>query len=209
LYAALFGTSLAWAAHAGVDWDWEMPAVTAGVFALGGAALATHERELMPSFATQGVRIAASLVLLVSAVVPGLVLASQRSLNDSLDALRAGRCGEAIDRASDSISTLEIRPEPYEVVGLCQIRAALPAFAVQAFKHASDRDPDNWRYRYELATAQGNAGIDPRPELLAAQRLNPHNAELNSLISTIPPGQSAAWDIELIGPSGATGAALP
>jgi hypothetical protein len=186
-----------------------MPAVTAGVFGLGGAALATHERELMPSFATQGVRIVASLVLLVSAVVPGLVLASQRNLNDSLDALRAGRCGEAIDRASDSISTLEIRPEPYEVAGLCQIRAGLPAFAVQAFKRASDRDPDNWRYRYELATAQGNAGIDPRPQLLAAQRLNPHNAELNSLISTIPPGQSAAWDIELIGPSGATGAALP
>ena len=209
LYAALFGTTLAWAAHAGVDWDWEMPAVTAGVFALGGAALATHERELMPSFATQGVRIVASLVLLISAVVPGLVLASQRSLNDSLDALRAGRCSEAINRASDSISTLAIRPEPYEVIGLCQIRAGRPAFAVQAFKRASDRDPDNWRYRYELATAQGNAGIDPRPQLLAAKRLNPHNAELNSLISTIPPGQSAAWDIQLIGPGGATGASLP
>jgi hypothetical protein len=208
LYAALLGSTLAWAAHAGVDWDWEMPAVTAGIFALGGAALATHERELMPSFARQGVRIVASLVLLVSAVVPGLVLTSQRSLNDSLDALRAGRCDKAIQRASDSISTLEVRPEPYEVLGLCQIRAGRPGFAVEAFQRASDRDPDNWRYRYQLATAQGNAGIDPRPELLAAQRLNPHNPDLNSLISTIPPGSSAAWDIELIGPGGATGAAL-
>jgi O-antigen ligase len=209
LYAALFGMTLAWATHAGVDWDWEMPAVTAGVFALGAAALATHEQDLMPSFAHQSVRVAASLVLLVSAIAPGLVLASQRTLNESLDALRRGDCTEAVLRASDSISTLEIRPEPYEVQGLCQIRKARPAFAVQAFKRAAERDPDNWRYHYELATAQGNAGIDPRPELRTAQRLNPHNPELNSLISTIPPGQSAAWDIELIGPGGATGAALP
>lgn len=209
LYAALFGTTLAWAAHAGVDWDWEMPAVTAGVFALGGAALATHERELMPSFASQGVRVVAALMLLLAAVAPALVFASQRSLNDSLDALRAGDCREAIERASDSVSTLEIRPEPYEVLGLCQIRARRPAFAVQAFQRATERDPDNWRYRYELATAQGNAGIDPRPELLAAQRLDPHNGDLNSLISTIPPGQTVAWDIELIGPGGATGAANP
>ena len=33
LYAALLGSVVAWALHAGYDWDWEMPAVTAWVFA--------------------------------------------------------------------------------------------------------------------------------------------------------------------------------
>lgn len=44
LYAALFAAGLAWALHAGVDWDWQMPAVTLWVFALGGAALAAPAR---------------------------------------------------------------------------------------------------------------------------------------------------------------------
>ncbi|MDQ3631643.1 MAG: O-antigen ligase family protein [Actinomycetota bacterium] len=37
--AALFGAASAWALHAGIDWDWEMPAVTLWIFAAGGLAL--------------------------------------------------------------------------------------------------------------------------------------------------------------------------
>ena len=40
LYAALFAVTLAWAIHQAVDWDWQMPAVTLGVFMLAGLALA-------------------------------------------------------------------------------------------------------------------------------------------------------------------------
>jgi O-antigen ligase len=40
LYAALFAAALAWTVHAGIDWDWEMPAVTVWLFCIGGAALA-------------------------------------------------------------------------------------------------------------------------------------------------------------------------
>lgn len=209
LYAALFAVALAWTAHAGVDWDWEMPAVTVIFIGLGGAALATHQRDLRLTQLPQGARVIAGILVLATAITPALVYISQRQLNEARDAQAAGNCRRAIDRAAASIETLASRAEPYEVLGLCQISAGRPAFAVQAFQRASDRDPDNWRYHYDLATAQGNAGIDPRPALRTAQRLNPHNAELNSLISTIPPGQSAAWDIELIGPGGATGAALP
>ena len=209
LYAALFGTALAWAAHAGVDWDWEMPAVTAGVFALLAAGLATHERELMPSFATQGVRVVMGIALLAAAIAPGLVFASQRTLNDGLDSLRAGNCRKAIDQAADSISTLKIRPEPYEVIGLCQAKNGRPGFAAQSFKQAAKYDPDNWRYHYELASVQGAAGIDPRPELATAHELNPHNPELNNLIASIPPGSSATWDLELTSPSGASGNTPP
>jgi hypothetical protein len=33
----------AWAVHAGLDWDWEMPAVTLPALALGAAAIAWSE----------------------------------------------------------------------------------------------------------------------------------------------------------------------
>ena len=39
-HAALLGGAIALLLHAGIDWDWEMPAVTAWVFCAGGLALA-------------------------------------------------------------------------------------------------------------------------------------------------------------------------
>ena len=40
VYAAVFAVLLAWAVHAGVDWDWQMPVVTIVFFSLGGFVLA-------------------------------------------------------------------------------------------------------------------------------------------------------------------------
>ncbi len=34
LYGALLAAAIVWALHAGVDWDWEMPVVTVGFFAV-------------------------------------------------------------------------------------------------------------------------------------------------------------------------------
>ena len=45
LYAALVASMLAWAVHAGVDWDWEMPVVTAWLFGLGGLGIAARRGE--------------------------------------------------------------------------------------------------------------------------------------------------------------------
>jgi O-antigen ligase len=40
---ALAGGLAAWAVHAGLDWDWEMPAVTLPALMLGAAAIAWSE----------------------------------------------------------------------------------------------------------------------------------------------------------------------
>jgi hypothetical protein len=208
LYAALFSVVLAWAVHAGIDWDWEMPAVTAGVFALGGAALAAHERDIGLGWVSQAARVSIGVLLLVGAVAPVLVLNSQRQLSAARDALRAGDCTRAVDRAAASVSTLSNRPEPYEILGLCQAKRGRPGLAVPAFRKATKNDPDYWRYHYELATVQGASGIDPRGELQRAHKLDPTNATVNDLIKSIPPGETASWDVDLAAPGGATGAAL-
>jgi hypothetical protein len=204
LYAALFAVALAWAVHAGVDWDWEMPAVTAGVVALGAAGMATHARTLAGRRTSQSGRVFVGLLLLIAAVAPALVLTSQRQLNAAASAQRAGNCPKAIERATASIGTLSIRPEPYEVLALCQAKNGRAGFAIQAMAKAVKRDPDNWRYHYELAAVRGGAGINPRPELLTARRLNPHNADVNDLLATLPAGTAVNWDLELAAPSGAT-----
>jgi hypothetical protein len=38
---------------------------------------------------------------------------------------------------------------------------------------AVEQEPRSWEYHYGLAIAQGYAGIDPRPEIATATRLNP------------------------------------
>lgn len=206
LYAALFAVALAWVAHAGVDWDWEMPGVTTAFFALAGAGLAAHQSTLRPGWTPQTARVTIGLLLLATALAPGLVLASQRRLNDGLDALRAGNCRRAVDRASASIDTLSVRPEPYEVLAICQAKAGRPGFGVTAIQKAVDYDPKNWRYHYDMALLQGGAGLDPRPELVTAHRLNPTRAEVTDLLASVPKGSAVNWNLFLVGPGGATGA---
>jgi O-antigen ligase len=203
LYAALFAAALAWVFHAGVDWDWEMPAVTLPFFAFGGAALALHRRATLPSWPSQAVRVTAGLLLLCTAAAPGLIFTSQRQLNDARDALRAGNCGTAIARATASISTLSIRPEPYEIVALCQATAKRTGFAIQSMTKAEHYDPGNWRYAFELGVLQGGAGLNPHPELAKAHRLNPALQEVTDLLASVPKGTAVDWDLEMMAPSGA------
>jgi O-antigen ligase len=206
LYAALFATALAWVVHAGIDWDWEMPAVTVVFFAIGGAALAAHSSRASWLPLSQGVRVTTGLLLLVAAATPVLVFTSQRQLNDARDALRARDCARALDRATASIDTLAIRAEPYEVLALCQQARGQLGFATAAARKAVSRDPDNWRYHYNLGLLLGAAGLPARPEIARAHTLNPHTnvPDLTALLKELPKGEAVSWTLELEGPSGAT-----
>ena len=175
VYAALFAAALMWAVHAGVDWDWEMPAVTLWLFAAGGAVLARTEAE--PSFAwsSQPVRIATALSVAAVAIVPMLIFISQARLDDSLSHFADTDCPEAIDSARSSTSALGLRPEPYEVIAYCEMWLGHPDAGVAAMRKALDRDPHNWSYHQGLAIALASAGRDPRREAREALRLNPRD----------------------------------
>jgi tetratricopeptide (TPR) repeat protein len=172
-------------------------------FALAGAGLAAHESTVRWVPLTQGTRVTAGVVLLIAAIAPALVFASQRQLNDARDALRANNCARAIDRAADSIDSLSIRPEPYEVLALCQARRGQLGLAIAAVHQAISHEPDNWRYHYDLGVLLGAAGREARPELERAQQLNPYALGLADLLKTLPKGEAVNWSLELEGPSGA------
>jgi len=136
-------------------------------------------------------------LLLLTAVAPALLFVSQRQLTAAQNAQQAHNCTKAIARAGDAIQTLDVRPEPYEVDALCQTRLGRPGLAVAAMRRAVQLDPNNWRSRYTLAAVRGAAGLDPRPDLDEALRLNPYNAEMRQLSASIPKGDSASWDLSL------------
>lgn len=185
VYAALFAAAIAWAVATGVEWNWEMPAVTLWLFAIGGAALAARADPDSERAPPQWARVAVGLALLAGAVAPGLVLASQHRLDDSVTAYYAGDCPRAMDRVAASISALEIRPEPYEVIAYCQVRHGNGQAAVRAMKEAVEREPGNWAFQYGLALVEGASGLDSIPSARAAKRLNPHQIAAVDLLSVL------------------------
>ncbi|MEJ7797197.1 MAG: O-antigen ligase family protein [Solirubrobacteraceae bacterium] len=176
--AALFAAGLAWALHAAVDWDWEMPAVTLWFFAAGGLALAAPaSRSGAGQSPARGakpiVRLGVALGCLMLVLVPARVRLSDGALRESGRALIRSDCATATDRATYSRAALEVRPEPHIILGYCDVRLGQRRRAVGAMQQAVRRDPENWEAYYALSLARASAGLDPRPAARFAGRLKP------------------------------------
>jgi O-antigen ligase len=194
VYMAVLAAGITWTLHAGLDWDWEMPAVTIWLFALGGNVLAANQRQVpMLRSPALSLRTALALSCLGIAVLPALVFVSQTRLDNSLDAFTRGDCTSAIDSARSSSSALGARAEPYEVIGYCEARLGFPRRGIRAMDSALDRDPDNWEYHYGLAVMRAAAGLDPRHQARVALRLNPLDPTTNDAVDRFDTESRALW----------------
>jgi O-antigen ligase len=194
LYAALLAGFGTWAIHAGVDWDWEMPAVTAWVFAAGGTALAARAGgPPLRTPAAQRSRVPVAVALAVAAATPVLLLFSQARLTESASAFQHRDCDRAAKRAYDSINSLSLRPEPYRIIGFCDIERGRGEAAVAAMQKAVDKNQRNWESHYGLALALASAGRDPRPEIQRAQALNPRESFVQAAVDAFRQGSPASW----------------
>ncbi len=173
VYAAVLAMTAIWAVHAGIDWDWEMPAVTLWLFALGGLALSRSGAEPSGAGPSQIVRIVAALGVLILAVTPAATVISQGHLDKAVAAFKQGDCNTAINSALDSLDAVSVRPEPFEILGFCDVRQGQTQLALQAMDNAVARDPNSWETHYGLAIVRAAAGLDPRRQLAIARRLNP------------------------------------
>src|SRR5205085_8126168 len=97
---------------------------------------------------------------------------SQSKLNDAIAAFSQGDCGTATQAARSSISVLGNRPDPYEILGYCDVRSGRPNLAIAAINKAISLDSNNWNYRYDLAVMRAAAGLNPIPAARVAVRMN-------------------------------------
>lgn len=172
--AAVLAAAAVWIVHAGVDWDWEMPVVTLWLFALAGLALSTPRGRSRPALVPgRMTRVVATLGVGVLAVTLAATAASQARLDDAVAAFERDDCAAAIDAALGSLDALRVRPQPFEVIGYCDARQGEHRLAIEAMRSAVARDPDSWETHYGLAIVRAAAGLDPRPRLARARRLNP------------------------------------
>ena len=194
IYGALLAAGVVWALRAGVDWDWEMPVVTLGFFAVAGAALSPRKGSGSGWVPGANSRMILGLLCLISAVAPALIIGSQSRLNKAKQALyNADNCAGASSAALSSIGWLDVRPEPYEILGFCDIQRGRPRQGVEAMKRAVHYDPGSWETYYALALAQGASGIDPRPAAARALRMDPLEPLTQQEVSEFRTSSPTEW----------------
>jgi O-antigen ligase len=198
VYGAVIALATVWAAHAMVDWDWEMPVVTVWLFALAGLALAKPAGDRARGIRTvepgRTVRIAVAIGIGVLAVTPAAIAISQSRLDKAVVAFDRGDCNAAIGSALDSLDALKVRPEPYELIGYCDARLGQGELAEKAMRNAVSRDPENWETHYGLALVLAAEGRDPMPQLYESRRLNPLEPRVQELIAAMRGQGPQEWE---------------
>jgi hypothetical protein len=194
LYAALFAASLAWAVHQAFDWDWQMPAVTLGVFILAGLALARPRDGKAGLSGLPAGRTLVALGWLVLAVAPLLVSTSYARLQRSGEELKRGDCANARLQALSSLSLSAKRPQAYTIIGVCDLEQGFAQSAVPAMTQAATLEPESWEEQYWLAVARAAAGDDPHAAIRRAIELNPREGGLKNAARKLRSSDPRTWE---------------
>jgi O-antigen ligase len=170
-YAAFLG-------HAAVDWDWEVPAVTATALLLGASivALARDGASLPLTLQRRLLGLAALLPLVAAAAVAH---AGNRALSASVEAIERGDGREALAKARRARTWMPWSYEPWQRLGEAYLVGGRPDAARSALREALERDDAEWSVWYDLAAAseEGARGS----ALARAEALNPRGPEIDEL----------------------------
>jgi hypothetical protein len=156
------GAYAAWVVQSGIDWDWQLPAVTlAGLFC-GVAALdrSTNRVELGTTGRATGVGFAAALAALAFA---GLV--GNAAIARGRDAVRSGDAPAALAAARRAHRWAPWSAAPWQIVSDVQ------GGDVASLRRAVRLDPDDWSLWADLARTA--SGAEARRAATRAARLNP------------------------------------
>ena len=182
LVAIAAGAYVAFLVHAGVDWDWEMSAVTLTGILCGVALLIAGRAE------TNVIRLRFSRYALVG-IAFSVALFSVVGLLGNVPASNAGRAIQNRDWSrANAEARKEIRWAPWSAdgwrrlgqseVGSNQLTAAVPDL-----RKAIRQDPQNWDRWFDLALA--THGQVQRHALERALALNPRSPEVAEFVAGI------------------------
>ena len=186
--AALLGLVAAYLVAAGLDWMWELTAVTVvamvAVGLLSGPA-STAAAAAEGAEPRRGRRLALGIAALVAGwlliVAQALPFLSNLEISRSQAAVRANDTEAALDRAAAAQALEPWAASPYLQLALVRETAGDLAGARAAIEDAIERDPLDWRLwlvRTRLETKDG-AVAEARESLARAVELNPQSPLFN------------------------------
>jgi O-Antigen ligase len=195
LVPAALGAYVAYLVHAGVDWDWEMTAVTITALLCGTAALVRSRSDSEVPISRRW-RFGLVGVPLALAMLGFIGVNGNGALSDAREAANAGRWAASQTDAEKAQPWLPWSSDPWQMVGDAQLARGDRAAAEQSFRTAISKDPNDPDLWEGLVYA--SKGRERRQALIQALRLNPRDPDLIGLAKKL--------GIETVG---ATGSASP
>jgi O-Antigen ligase len=165
------GAYVAALAHAAIDWDWQLPALTLATFALGTTLVIAAREPTAAHRVTNGFRAA---VVPVTLALVAFVFAAQLGNNALAAADRAATRDDDRAALADSRTArmwLRWAARPWQQIGEAQLAAGNVGAARASFREAISRDDSDWSFWLDLALT--TSGRDRRRALAQAARLNP------------------------------------
>jgi O-antigen ligase len=180
LAPAAAGAYVAYLVHTGVDWDWELPAVTMAGLLCGASILLVGRRWRPPQPLTQPIRLLGAGAAVAAAGFAAIALLGNSALSRSETAREHGEAARAASDARRARSLMPWSPKPWEALGRAQLAAGLLPEARRSFRKAISMDRGDWHIWYDLAGAStGQArrralrkavALYPRSELISDSR---------------------------------------
>jgi hypothetical protein len=182
LVPALSGAYVAFLVHAGVDWDWELSAVTATGLIAGCLVLVSAREGSTTTIATP-LRAGVVTVALVASVAGIVGLLGNSAIAHGRSAIEDGDAVRAIEQARRARKLLPWSPDPWLVRGEAELLAGDVRGAAQSFREAIDVDPRDWRGWHDLAVA--SEGRARARALRRALSLYPRSSEIEETIEAL------------------------
>jgi hypothetical protein len=173
---AAAGAYVAYLLHAGIDWDWELPAVTLAALVCGTALVRLVGAD---SPAPTRLEVAAGAAALVIAVVAGFGYVGNRALSAAEEALDRSDFPRAESEARSARRWTPWSAESRRLLGEAQFAQGEVAAARSSLRRGVDRDRGDWELWLDLALA--SEGPQQRQALAEARRLNPLSPEIAEL----------------------------
>jgi hypothetical protein len=170
------GAYVAYLVHAGVDWDWQVPAVTLAALVCGAVLLNASPAALRVGRRTRGVVIATAVALTCFVF---MTLVGNIELSRAGTAARAGDWSRSASHARRAHAWEPWSPQPWQHLGHAQLALGENTRAQESLRKAIARDGNDWELWFDLARATTGA---PQADALAhAAKLNPRSPEIAEL----------------------------
>jgi O-Antigen ligase len=179
---ALAGAYVAFLVHAGVDWDWELTAVTSTGLLAGCLLLLARRTRTSRTIATP-VRAGVVTVALVASVAGLVGLVGNSAVAHGRSAIGDGDTLRAIQQANRARMLMPWSPDPWLVRGEAELASGDARNARKSFSKAIDIDPHDWRGWHDLAIA--SSGRERAHALRQALSLYPASSEIQRTIQAL------------------------
>jgi hypothetical protein len=167
--------------HAGVDWDWQLPAVAVAALLCAACLLAGTEKApgTLISDRVRWTLASATGVLVVCAAV---TLQGNRLVSDAASNVGNGRYASAVADANSARTWLPWSYQPDSWAGEAELQGGNRSAAAHSFRDAIGFDDHTWRLWLNVARA--TSGAEQRRAVLRVRALYPLSPELAALCAS-------------------------